>query len=95
MKTIIAIPENKEEWKAVWTKNKKKIVGGLAAVGAFAAGAALTHGKLWGTDGTSQCGTEPAGYLPEEEATSGRYPWGDSDDETEKEEINENEASAE
>ena len=98
MKTIIAIPETKEEWKAVWTNNKKKIIGGLAAVGAFTAGAVLTHGKLWGTDGSNSCDSDAAGYLPEgEEETSGRYPWGESTEEEteEQEEANENEADAE
>ena len=93
MKTIIAIPETKEEWKDLWTKNKKKIVGGAVAVGGFIAGAVLTHGKLWDKDDPS-CDSDTAGYLPESED----YNEGSDDcpfeDEAE-EESNETEADAE
>ena len=94
MKTIIAIPETKDEWKAVWTNNKKKIVGGLAAVGAIVAGAALTHGKLWGDDGTSDCDDPDAGYLPEPEEND--VDWMEQNsDEDEQEGLNESGGGAE
>lgn len=67
MKTLIAIPENKAEWKAVWDKNKKKVIGAAVAAGGFIAGAVLTHGKLWGNDGLPEGESDTAGYLTDGE----------------------------
>lgn len=94
MKTIIAIPENKTEWKEAWTKNKKKIVGAAVAAGAFIAGAVMSHGKLWGNgDSASDDEDQTAGYLPEDCGDDEDYV-GDPDDEIE-EEVEESEADAE
>ena len=76
MKTLIAIPENKAEWKAVWENNKKKIIGAAAAVGLAVVGTVATHGKLWDKDDQLPEGdSDTAGYLPDGE--------GDNDEEIE------------
>lgn len=94
MKTIIAIPENKTEWKEAWTKNKKKIVGAAVAAGAFIAGAVMSHGKLWGNDDSAfDDEDQTAGYIPEDCGDDEDHV-GDPDEENE-EETEENEADAE
>ena len=95
MKVLFAIPETKEEWKGVWEKNKKKVIGAAVAAGGFIAGAVLTHGKLWGNDGSASDDDQTAGYLTEGEANDEEDYVGDPDDEVEEEESNESEGDAE
>ena len=95
MKNLIRIPENKEELKALWAEDKKKIIGGAVAVGAFIAGAIFAHDKLKANDGSDSCCDDTAGYLPEDCGNDEDYQ-GDPDDEEETEdETDENEADAE
>ena len=94
MKTILAIPESKDELKAVWTNSKKKIIGGAVAVGAFIAGAILAHDKLSNNGDISDCDGDTAGYLAEGSGNEEDYQ-GDPDDEEDEEENEENEADAE
>lgn len=93
MKNLIRIPENKEELKALWAEDKKKIIGGAVAVGAFIAGAVFAHDKLKANDEASDC-DDTAGYLTEGDGDDEDYQ-GDPDDEEETEDENENEADAE
>lgn len=69
MKVLFAVPETKDEWKDVWERNKKKVIGAAVAAGGFIAGAVLTHGKLWGKDDADSDTDPTAGYLTDGEET--------------------------
>lgn len=92
MKTIIAIPENKEEWKNWIKENKKKIIGTMGGAALLVTGLAL--GKTL-TDKKDRIDDSETPFLPESEVEPEEEDDGFTDEEPEEETEEEDETDEE